>query len=160
MRLRTLLPAWAVLCGLAMPATAQPLTLAFTDFFAQPIGPRGLQPTPALKAAIGREVQLTGFMVRREHPQAGRFLLTPRPVTMAEHADGEADDLPASTVTVVLAPSQRDRLVAFQSGLLTLTGRIEYGPAEDASGRVSWVRLHLDPAALAAQASAAPAHSH
>ncbi len=161
MRLRILLPAWAVLCGLAMPASAQPLTLAFNDFFAQPAGPRGLAPSAALQAAVGREVRLTGFMVRRERPQAGQFLLTPRPVSMSEHADGEADDLPAATVTVVLAESQRERLVAFQPGLLTLTGRLVFGPSEDATGRISWLRLHLDASALAAQASAAePAHPH
>ncbi|MFG6442151.1 hypothetical protein [Roseateles sp. LKC17W] len=105
MRLRTLLPARAVLGGLAMPAFAQPLTLSFHEFFAQPIGPRGA----VLQAAVGREVRLTGFMVRRERPQAG---LTPRPVNMAEHADGEADDLPATAVTVVLDEARRDRLVA------------------------------------------------
>lgn len=160
MRLCFLAVLAAVGCVQAVPAAAQPLTLAFTDFFAQPVGPRGLVPTAALKAAVGREVQLTGFMVRREQPQAGRFLLTPRPVTMAEHADGEADDLPAATVTVVLDPAQQDRLVAFQPGPLTLTGRLAYGPAEDASGRVSWLRLHLPPNALAAQASAASPHSH
>jgi hypothetical protein len=161
MRLRTLLPAWVVMGGLAMPAFAQPLTLGFHEFFAQPIGPRGLAPSAALQAAVGREVRLTGFMVRRERPLAGQFLLTPRPVNMAEHADGEADDLPATAVTVVLDETQRDRLVAFQPGPLTLTGRLAFGPVEDSTGRISWVRLHLAERALAAQAStAAPDHHH
>lgn len=137
-----------------------PVELSFADFFAQPIGPRGLEPTAHLKAAAGQEVRLVGFMVRREQPQAGRFLLTPRPVTMAEHADGEADDLPASTVTVVLPASQRERLVAHRRGPVALTGRLEVGPAEDETGRVSWIRLHLSPDALAAQASVAEPHPH
>lgn len=146
---------------LPLAARAAPLELSFSDFFAQPIGPRGLEPTAALKAAAGHEVRLVGFMVLREQPQAGRFLLTPRPVTMAEHADGEADDLPPSTVTVVLPESQRERLVAHQRGPLVLTGRLAYGPAEDETGRVSWLRLHLSPDALAAQpAAAATPHSH
>jgi hypothetical protein len=68
---------------------------------------------------------------------------------MAEHADGEADDLPAATVTVVLSESQRDRVVAHQPGPLALTGRLEVGPAEDETGRISWLRLHLAPDALA-----------
>ncbi|MDR7272670.1 hypothetical protein J2X20_005353 [Pelomonas saccharophila] len=134
----------------ALAATAAPVELAFSDFFAQPIGPRGLEPTAKLKAAAGQEVRLVGFMVQREQPQAGQFLLTPRPVAMAEHADGEADDLPASTVTVLLSESQRARFVAHQAGPIALTGRLEYGPAEDASGRVSWIRLRLAPEALAA----------
>jgi len=146
-----------------LPAAAQaaaPVELAFADFFAQPIGPRGLQPSARLLAASGHEVRLVGFMVQREQPQAGRFFLAPRPVSMAEHADGEADDLPPSAVTVLLPESQRQRIVAHQPGPVTLTGRLDYGPAEDETGRVSWVRLHVSPDALAARPSAATLHSH
>lgn len=151
----------AGLVALPLAARAEaPVAISFSDFFAQPFGPRGLQPSPRLLAAAGHEVRLMGFMVQREQPQAGQFFLTPRPVAMAEHADGEADDLPAATVTVLLPDTQRDRLVAHQPGPLALTGRLEYGPAEDATGRVSWVRLHLAPDALAAQPSAAIPHSH
>ena len=162
MRLLPLLALTASIGLTALPAQATPpLELTFGDFFAQPIGPRGLEPTPALKAASGHEVRLVGFMVQREQPQAGRFLLTPRPVSMAEHADGDADDLPASTVTVVLPESQSQRFVAYQPGPFALTGRLEYGPAEDETGRVSWLRLHLAADALAAQPGVAAApHSH
>lgn len=162
----TLLPAWvsrpARLALLALPgliapslslAAEPPVSLGFGDFFVQPIGPRGLAPTSRLLAAVGREVQLVGFMVQREHAQPGRFLLTPRPVTMAEHADGEADDLPAATVTVLLDASQASRVVAHQPGPLALTGRLEYGPVEDETGRISWLRLRLPPEALAAPLS-------
>ncbi|MGM9485485.1 hypothetical protein ACS5PN_30130 [Roseateles sp. NT4] len=160
MRLPFLLLAGALSLLPAM-APAAPVEIGFSDFFASPIGPRGLEPTAQLKAAAGREVRLVGFMVQREQPQAGQFLLTPRPVSMSEHADGDADDLPASTVTVLLPESQSARFVAHQAGPLALTGRLEYGPAEDATGRVSWIRLHLAPDALAAQASAAASpHSH
>lgn len=131
-------------------AAEAPLALGFGDFFVQPVGPRGLTPTPRLLQAVGREVRLMGFMVQREHAQPGRFLFTPRPLSMAEHADGEADDLPAATVTVLLPDGQGERIVAHQPGLLTLTGRLEYGPAEDETGRISWLRLRLSPEALAA----------
>lgn len=154
-----LLPAFLALCGLTAPlasrAAEAPLELAFSDFFVQPTGPRGLEPTAGLLAAQGREVRLVGFMVRREHAQPGRFLLTPRPASMAEHADGEADDLPAATVTVLLPEPQRGRVVAHQGGPVVLTGRLEYGPAEDETGRVSWLRLRLAPEALAVTS-----HSH
>lgn len=138
-----------LLLGAACAAEA-PVSLAFGDLFVQPIGPRGLEPTPLLRAANGRDVRIAGYMVRREQPQAGRFQLTPRPVTLAEHADGEADDLPASTLTVLLPPQQGDAAVAHQPGPLTLTGRLEYGPAHDEAGRLSWLRLYLAPQALAA----------
>ncbi|MFT7771746.1 hypothetical protein [Roseateles sp.] len=161
-----LLPVLLALSGLitstsAALAAEAPLELGFGDFFVQPAGPRGLEPTARLLAARGREVRLVGFMVQREHVQPGRFLLTPRPVAMSEHADGEADDLPAATVTVLLPEAQRGRVVAHQAGPLALSGRLEYGAAEDETGRVSWLRLHLASDALAAQpAAAATAHSH
>jgi hypothetical protein len=42
--------------------------------------------------------------------------------------------------------------------LVALTGLLTLGREEDSAGRVSWVRLQLDPEALAAdQLSAAPA---
>lgn len=158
--LLALMGAASLIASPAVRAAEAPPELRFADFFVQPIGPRGLQPTPRLLAASGHEVRLVGFMVQREQPQAGQFFLTPRPVTMSEHADGEADDLPASTVTVVLPEAQRGRVVAHQPGPLALAGRLEYGPVEDATGRVSWVRLHLAPDALAARPAAAVSHSH
>ena len=58
-------------------------------------------------------------------------------------------------MTVLLDASQRERIVAHAPGLVTLTGRLELGRAEAADGRVSWVRLHLPPQALAEAAIAA-----
>ena len=158
MRLLTALLAFAALAAApAARAQDEPLALAFCDFFARPIGPRGLEPTPQLLAAQGRKVRLVGYMVQREQPLPGRFLLTPRPVSMAEHADGEADDLPAATVTVLLPPALRGGVVAYQGGPLALTGRLDWGRAEDDTGRVSWLRLHLAPEGLSPAAVPAPA---
>ena len=140
------LPSWVR----AQTATAAPeLALKFSQFFRQPVGPRGLELSPALQDANGRMVRLVGYMVAQEEPAAGRLLLTPLPVRMSEHADGDADELPPATVSVLLDDSQRDRVVAHQPGLITLTGRLVVGRVEDAAGRVSWVRLHLSPQALA-----------
>ena len=151
---------------LAAPLVAQadgvtPVDLKFASFFKQPIGPRGLELADALRAADGKRVRLVGYMVAQEEPLAGRFMLTPRPVRMSEHADGDADDLPPATVTVLLDAQQRDRIVAHQSRLVALTGLLTLGREEDSAGRVSWVRLQLDPEALAADhLSAAPAATH
>ncbi|SEK68222.1 hypothetical protein SAMN05216359_102659 [Roseateles sp. YR242] len=132
-------------------APTPPLELKFAQFFRQPVGDHGLALSEALLAANGREVRLVGYMVAQELPKAGRFWLTPRPVRMSEHADGEADDLPPATVTVQLDPAQQDRLVAHRDGLLVLTGRLRVGRFEDDTGRVSWIRLELPPQALEAQ---------
>lgn len=136
----------------ATPETAtatSPNELPFSAFFRRPIGPRGLELSEALLQADGREMRLTGYMVSQETPQPGRFLLAAQPVRMSEDADGAADDLPPGTVTVLLDESQRERIVAHQSGLLALTGRVSVGRAEEPGGRVSWVRLQLAPQALA-----------
>jgi hypothetical protein len=127
--------------------------LPFSSFFRRPIGPRGLELSDALLQADGRQVRLVGYMVSQETPLAGRFLLAPRPVRLSEDADGAADDLPPGTVTVLLDAGQRERIVAHQSGLLALSGRLAVGRAEEADGRVSWVRLQLAPQALAAELS-------
>ena len=148
--------AWlAVLAFLAEPASAQPaagtepLDLEFSRFFRHPVGPRGLELGEALRAADGRRVRLVGYMVAQESPTPGRFMLAPRPVRLSEDADGAADDLPPGVVTVLLAEGQDRRAVAHQPGLLALVGRLQVGRQEDASGRVSWVRLVLAPDALA-----------
>lgn len=88
------------------PRAEPPTDLRFGEFFRLPIGTRGLELSDTLKAADGREVRLVGYIVAREQGVPGRFLLTPRPVRMSEHADGEADDLPPATVTVLLDPAQ------------------------------------------------------
>ena len=143
---------------------AAPVDLKFSQFFKSPIGPAGLELSDTLRGADGRAVRLVGYMVAQEQARPGRFWLTPRPVRMSEHADGEADDLPAATVTVLLDPAQRERLVAHRDGLVTLTGTLSVGRAEDESGRVSWIRLQLPPDALQAQpsdaAEPAPADGH
>jgi hypothetical protein len=138
----------------AAPAVAQgaaqaPVDLPFAAFFKRPIGPRGLEPSDSLLKADGQRVRLQGYMVAREQPLAGRFLLTPRPVRLSEHADGEADDLPPATVTVLLDPSQGQRLVSQRTGPIALTGHMQVGRHEEADGRVSWFRLQLDADALA-----------
>lgn len=146
--------------ALAQPAAEAPVDLGFADVFARPIGPHGLDFTERLRAAAGRQVRVVGYVVPREQPVPGRFLLTPRPVRLSEHADGEADDLPPSTITVLLDPTQQDRVVAASAEPVALAGRLELGRLDDGSGRVSWLRLRLAPDALAglpiATSNAAP----
>lgn len=136
---------WSGLASAAARAEPEARDLPFAQFFQQPIGPRGLQPTAALRAADGQRVRLVGYMVQQEQPQPGRFLLAPRPVTMSEHADGDADDLPPATVTVLLDAARAHHLVPHRPGRLAIIGRLSVGRAEEADGRVSWVRLQLDP---------------
>jgi hypothetical protein len=127
-------------------ATSAPL-LRFADFFKLPMGSKGAEITPALWQANGQTVRLTGYMVQQERPVLGHFMLTPRPVRMSEHSDGDADDLPAAWAMVYLDPGQQDFAVPYQRGLLELSGVLSVGRMEEADGRVSWVRLQLQPEA-------------
>ncbi len=140
--------------ALALPALAQeqaaapgvPL-LRFADFFKLPMGSKGAEMTPALLAANGRTVRITGYMVQQERAAQGRFMFTPRPVHMSEQADGDADDLPAAWAMVYLDPEQKDFGIPYQRGLLELSGVLSVGRMEEQDGRVSWVRLQLQPEA-------------
>ncbi len=99
--------------------------------------------SPKLSSANSQRVRITGYMVQQEVPHLGRFMLSPRPVQMSEHADGEADDLPAALVTVYLDDAQKDWLIPYARGLMSVTGHLSVGRLEETDGRVSWVRLVL-----------------
>ena len=163
-RMRVVLPAlhhyFGALCAILFLAAWVPLAnaqttvqqgaqaelqrLRMTDFFQFPVGPKGLQISAALREAQGKKVSLQGYVVQQEVAAPGQFLLTPRPVQMSQHADGEADDLPPSTVLVSLPAEQKDWLVAYTRGLVEVVGVLDVGRQEGPDGRVSWVRLQLD----------------
>lgn len=140
-------PATAASTTAAMGAMDTAAELSFRDFFQLPIGPQGLEISPTLRQHQGQTVRLTGYMVQQENTTPGQFLFTPRPVQMSEHADGEADDLPASTVLVQLAPEQADWMVPHVRGRIALTGQLHVGRQEGRDQRITWVQLQLPAAA-------------
>jgi hypothetical protein len=122
------------------------LDLSFGEFFDLPVGPRGLVMTQTLRAADGRRVRISGYVVH-EDVTAPRSTLLPQrmlfaayPVKLAELADGPADDLPPATLFVHGASRQ----IADAQGRIQLTGRLRLGRMEEYGGRVSWVRLEID----------------
>jgi len=137
--------------GTAQPQVLTPVAsrnvteLRFRDFFSLPVGPRGLEISDTLRRADGQSVRLVGYMVQQESPVPGRFMLTPRPVQMSEHADGDADDLPPATVLVLLDAEQQAWAVPHVPGLVSVSGVLSVGRHEEPQGRVSWVRLRLGP---------------
>jgi hypothetical protein len=152
MRLLFIGLAVGLLCTAASAQVAA--ELAFKDFFDHQIGSKGLVMSAKLNAANGQKVQITGYMVQQEVPHLGRFMLSPRPVQMSEHADGEADDLPAALVTVYLEDAQQDWLIPYKRGLMALSGQLSVGRLEERDGRVSWVRLVLSAQATRSMDSA------
>jgi hypothetical protein len=127
-----------------------PLALRLTEFFQMPVGDKGLVVSEGIRQAQGMRVRLVGYVVQQEVATLGQFFLTPRPVLMSQHADGEADDLPPATVFVRLAPDQHDWAVAHARGLVEVTGTFDVGRKEESDGRVSWFRLQLAPDAVRA----------
>lgn len=128
------------------PAAPSPVSeLRFRDFFRSPVGPTGVEISDTLRQADGQTVRLVGYMVQQQNLATGRFMLTPRPVQMSENADGDADDLPPATVMVYLDPELQDWKVPYVRGLVAVSGKLSVSRHEELDGRVSWVRLQLDP---------------
>ena len=139
----------------APPADVQ--DLAFSDFYVMPVGPLGLEPTDKLLALRAKRVRLVGYMVHEEEPIAGVFMLTPRPVQLAEVADGPADDLPATTVFVHLPAHDQQRVIPYRAGPWVLTGTLELGAQPESNQRMSYTRLRLAPVPREQAAVASPA---
>ncbi len=133
----------------ALPSLPDGITqLRFDEFF-EPIGRGGLEFSEKVKGLDGRRVRILGYMVRRDDPVPGTLILTPRPVQLHDHEYGLADDLPAATLYVTV-PNSPGRTVTWTPGLLLLTGTLSIGNHEEPDGRISSVRLTLDPPPAAA----------
>lgn len=126
------------------PPRAGVASIKFGEFFRIPIGPLGLEPTEKLMALNGKRVRLVGYMVKEETPTAGRFLLSPLPVSLGDEDESLSDDLPATAVSVHLQGS-KNQGTPYVGGLIQITGNLEVGAKDEADGRVSSVRLVLDP---------------
>lgn len=111
--------------------------------FRTPISSKGLEFDESIMVLNNSVVQMTGFMVKTDEPEIGEFLLSIRPVELNRHADGDANDLPPSTVSVLLDPSQANLTVPYSQGLHTFKGVLSLGRVESSSNSVSWIRLQL-----------------
>lgn len=129
--------------------------LRFREIFELPVGPRGLEYSDRTRTLEGQRVRVLGFMVREDQPVRGRLLLAPFPFTLFTGEYGHAEDLPATVVHVHLTEDS-NRFVPFTPGLLLLTGILETGNEEEPDGRVSTLRLRLDPPAPTASAATSP----
>jgi hypothetical protein len=134
--------------------------LRFRDFFRMPVGPGGLEPSDALRAADGQRVRLVGFMVRQAPNPADGFLLTSVPVATSDEDEGLADDLPAAIVHVAFASTAGTNL-PYLPGLLKITGTLQLQPHVDtATQRISAIQLVPDRSTHRALAQAvAKAHA-
>ena len=137
-------PAALAVAGELPPPPAGVTDLKFRELFKLPIGPRGLEPSEKLIGLNGKQVRMVGYMAKEENSTAGMFILSPLPVAMGDEDESFADDLPASAVFVHVE-SSRNALIPYLPGLIQLTGTLQFGPQQEGDGRVSTVRLLLDP---------------
>ncbi len=126
------------------PAPEGVTHVRFSGFFSSPAGPRGLDYTATIKRLDGQRVRILGFMVRQTRPAPGTVLLAPYAAVTHEGEYGLCDDLPPTTLFVHV-PKHEDLAVPFTPGPLLLTGRLELGPRQESDGRISHLRLVLDP---------------
>jgi hypothetical protein len=130
----------------ALPPPPSGVTdLDFGELFG-PIGARGLEYSPKARALDGKRVRMLGYMVSQDAPVAGMLLLAPFPFQLHETEYGLAEDLPA-TLVHVRVPDRADAVVPHTPGLLLLTGELSLEPREEPDGRISNVRLRLEPRA-------------
>lgn len=127
------------------PALASVTDLKFRDFFALPIGPRGLAPSARLLGLVGQRVRVLGYMARQSEATTGIVIVAPLPVVLGDEDESFSDDLPASTLYVHLADTDHDFAVPWRPGLLGVAGVLQLGAMSEADGRMSFVRLQLDP---------------
>ncbi len=154
---------------IASTSTATPAeVLSFQEFFQTPIGPRGLALSDKTRSLQDQLVTLTGYRVKTDVPTLGWFLLAPLPNQVSPEEDGDANDLPANTVLVTLAPSspsppsppsplshpsQKGLSVLpmpmptpmnGDSGRMTLKGRFHWGAERAPDGQTYWFSLQLN----------------
>lgn len=136
------------------PPAADTQDLKFRDFFALPIGPRGLVPSQRLLGLANQRVRIVGYMARQEDPSPGILIVAPVPVALGDEDERFSDDLPASAIYVHLSAADSGVTAAWMPGLLSFSGVLRIGATSEADGRISFVRLELDSALSRAIAEA------
>ena len=131
--------------GTLPPPSVGTTDLKFHEIFKLPVGPRGLEPSEKLIGLNDKQVRMVGYMANEEHPTPGMFILSPLPVNMGDEDESFADDLPASAVFVHMGTAHNE-VVPHLPGLIKLTGVLQFGAQQEPDGRISTVRILLDPA--------------
>ena len=143
------------------------IEMRFSDLYAMPVGPRGLEPSASLRAAEGRTIRIVGFMVREENPSHDGFLLAPLPVALGDEDEGLADDLPPALIHVS-SDALRGKQIPYMPGLLQIQGTLRLSAQVDAeTQRVSAIQLEperrtaraLEHAIAKGKATKRPRHS-
>lgn len=116
--------------------------ISFHEFFKNPVGPRGLEPTAKLLSLNGKRVRIMGFVAEMERPNKRNIILAPMPLKPQPEEYGLADEIPAAHVFVTI-PGDPNEQVPLVQGALLLTGTLSVGNSTK-DGETSFVRMLLD----------------
>ncbi|NQX01927.1 hypothetical protein HQ447_14820 [bacterium] len=121
--------------------------LGFQEFFQNPVGPRGLEPSAKLLSLSGKRVRILGFVAEMKRDNKRNIIFAPVPLKPQPEEYGLADEIPAAHVLVTI-PGDPDTQVPLVPGALLLTGTLAVGNSTK-DGETSFVRMLLDPSAEA-----------
>lgn len=116
--------------------------IGFQEFFNNPVGPRGLEPTAKLLSLNGKRVRIMGYVAEMERPEKRNIILAPLPLKPQPEEYGAADEIPAAHVLVTV-PGDPNKQVPLLSGAMLLTGILSVGQSTE-GGETSFVRMLLD----------------
>jgi hypothetical protein len=122
-------------------AAYQPLDML--EIFKTPAGPNGLEFSERAASLAGKQVSISGQMVRHAHADPLLFLFTPNAMVLNQSEFGIADDFPPYGLHVVTTPPA-GKAANYQREKMILLGTLELGPRTEVDGRISHVRLKLD----------------
>lgn len=116
--------------------------LGFHEFFKNPVGPRGLEPSAKLLSLDGKRVRIVGFVAEMERASKRDIIFAPVPLKPQPEEYGLADEIPAAHVLATI-PGNPDEQVPHVAGPLLLTGILSVGNSTQ-NGETSFVRLLID----------------
>ncbi len=129
--------------------------ISFRELFKSTSGGEQLQYTDRAKELAGKQVRITGYIVRQSQPIPWAFLFSPVPQSVHERDYGQCDDLPVTTIHVFL-PKSAQPIPPRYSGPVSVTGVLELGGREEADGRSSVARVRVTAPVAVSVVPAAP----
>lgn len=121
--------------------------LSFQEFYRNPVGPRGLEPSAKLLSLNGRRVRILGFVAETERANKRNIIFAPLPLKPQPEEYGLCDEIPATHLLVTI-PGDPETQVPLLPGAMLLTGTLAVGHSTE-DGETAFVRMILDSPAVA-----------
>ena len=116
--------------------------ISFQEFYQQPVGPRGLEPSAKLLSLDGKQVRIFGFMGEMCRADKRHMIFAPVPLKPQPEEYGLCDDIPATHVLVTV-PGNPNETIPFSAAPMLLTGVLSLGVSSN-DQETSFVRMRLN----------------